>query len=184
MTRLKKKYYEEIVPALKDEMGYTNILAIPKLEKIVVNMGVGKALTNQKFLESALKDLTKITGQKPVVTKAKKSIAGFKLKAGQKIGCKVTLRRRRMYEFLDRLISIVIPRIRDFRGVSKKAFDAQGNYTLGIKDQSIFPEINLDTLEFNQGMNVTIVIKNSKNTKDSFALLKKLGMPFKKDNKK
>ena len=180
MARLMKKYNEEIVPAMKAEHGYTNIMAIPKLEKIVVNMGVGKAIDNKRRLESAAKDLSHITGQHTVITKAKKSVAGFKLREGQEIGCKVTLRRKIMYEFLDRLISIAVPRIRDFRGLSQTSFDQHGNYSMGIADHSVFPEIDLDAMEFNQGMDITMVIKNSDSAKESLLLLKMLGMPFKK----
>lgn len=180
MARLMVKYNEEIVPELKKRLGRDNIMSIPKLEKIVINMGVGKAIENKRRLECAVKDLSLITGQRPVITKAKKSIAGFKLRAGQEIGCKVTLRKHRMYEFLDRLICIAIPRIRDFRGVSRKSFDPFGNYSLGIRDQSVFPEINLDTVEFLQGMDINMVIKNSKSSQESIELLSLFGMPFKK----
>jgi len=180
VTRLMVKYNEEIVPELKKKLHRDNIMSIPKLEKIVVNMGVGKAIENKRRLENAVKDLSLIAGQRPVITKAKKSIAGFKLRAGQEIGCKVTLRNKRMYEFLDRLISIAIPRIRDFRGVSRKSFDPCGNYSLGIKDQSVFPEINLDTVEFVQGMDICMVIKNSKSSAESLELLSLFGMPFRK----
>lgn len=180
MTRLIKQYYSEIVPALKEELCIKNIMALPKLEKIVVNMGVGKALENKRRLECATRDLGLIVGQKPVITKAKNSVAGFKLREGQEIGCKVTLRKDRMYEFLDRLVNIAIPRIRDFRGLNPKSFDKGANYTLGIADISIFPEINLDAIEFYQGMDVTMVIRNG-SPKASLELLKKFGMPFKND---
>ena len=177
MARLMNKFHSEIIPAMKQKLGYKNNLAVPRLEKIVVNMGVGKALENKKRLEHAVRDLTLLSGQRPVVTKAKASVAGFKVREGQEIGCKVTLRRFMMYEFLDRLINIAIPRIRDFRGVSPKSFDGAGNYSLGISDLSIFPEINLDSIEFHQGMDVVMVIKNS-DPKSSFELLKLFGMPF------
>ena len=177
MARLMKKFYSEIVPAMKQKLGYTNDLAVPRLEKIVVNMGVGRALENKKRLEHAVRDLMLLSGQRPVVTKAKTSVAGFKLREDQEIGCKVTLRRIMMYEFLDRMISVAIPRIRDFRGINPKSFDGAGNYSLGISDLSIFPEIHLDSIEFYQGMDVIMVIKNG-DIKSSFELLKLFGMPF------
>lgn len=178
MSQLLEKYFSEIVPAMKKNLGYTNDLAVPKLEKIVVNMGVGKALENKRRLECAVRDMALICGQHPIITNSKNSIAGFKLRQGQSIGCKVTLRRMMMYEFLDRLINIAIPRIRDFRGINPKSFDGRGNYSLGIQDYTIFPEIGLDTVEFPQGMDVTIVIKNG-DDKASLELLKLFGMPFK-----
>jgi large subunit ribosomal protein L5 len=177
MARLLEKYRSEVVPELKKSLGTQNVLALPRLDKIVVSMGVGKALENKNFLDSAAKDLATITGQKPAVTRARKSVAGFKLRKGQEIGLKVTLRGKRMYEFLDRLVSIVIPRIRDFRGLSPKAFDAAGNYNMGISEQVVFPEINIDKVEFVQGMNVTIGVK-SRGRDESFELLKRLGFPF------
>ncbi len=176
--RLQQKYFNEIVPALKEKLGYKNNLAIPRLEKIVVNMGVGKALENKQRLESAVREMTQISGQHPLITKAKQSIAGFKLREGQEIGCKVTLRRVRMYEFLDRLISIAIPRVRDFRGLNKDSFDKFGNYSMGVTEQNIFHEINLDDVEFTQGMDITFVIKKS-SAKESYELLQLFGMPFK-----
>lgn len=179
MARLKNKYFEEIIPAMKEKLGYSNNLAVPKLEKIIINMGVGKALENKRRLECAVRDLSLICGQRPVITRARKSVAGFKLRAGQEIGCKVTLRKEKMYEFLDRLVSIAIPRIRDFRGLSTTAFDPWGNFTLGVSDHTIFPEINLDTVEFTQGMNVTVVIRNG-SPKASLELLKLFGLPFKR----
>jgi len=179
VARLKNKYFEEIIPAMKEKLGYSNNLAVPKLEKIIINMGVGKALENKRRLECAVRDLSLICGQRPVITKARKSVAGFKLRAGQEIGCKVTLRKEKMYEFLDRLVSIAIPRIRDFRGLSITAFDPWGNFTLGVSDHTIFPEINLDTVEFTQGMNVTVVIRNG-SPKASLELLKLFGLPFKR----
>lgn len=181
MARLMKKYHEQIISDLKTKLEINNILAIPKIEKITINMGVGKALDNKKRLESAVKDLSLIAGQKPVVTKAKKSVAGFKVREGQEIGCKVTLRKAIMFEFLDRLISVALPRIRDFRGVKTNSFDHQGNYNLGLQDQSVFPEINLDTMEFNQGMDINIVIKNGSKS-NSLELLKAFGMPFQKSS--
>lgn len=177
MARLLEKYKTEIAPALRKELGYDNAYAVPRLEKIVVSMGVGSAIENKNRLDAAAKDLALITGQKPLVCRARKSVAGFKLRKGQEIGLKVTLRGRRMYEFLDRLVSIVVPRIRDFRGLSPKAFDEAGNYNMGISEQAVFPEINLDKVEFVQGMNVTIGVRARKPS-DSFALLQRLGLPF------
>jgi len=177
MARLLEKYRSEVVPELKKALGTQNVLALPRLDKIVVSMGVGKALENKNFLDAAAKDLAAITGQKPVVTRARKSVAGFKLRKGQEIGLKVTLRGGRMYEFLDRLVSIVIPRIRDFRGLSPRAFDGAGNYNLGISEQVVFPEINIDKIEFVQGMNVTICVR-ARDREGSFELLKRLGFPF------
>jgi large subunit ribosomal protein L5 len=177
MARLLEKYRSQIVGELREALKQENVHALPRLDKIVVSMGVGKALENKNALDSAAKDLATITGQKPMVCRARKSVAGFKLRRGQEIGLKVTLRGARMYEFLDRLISIVMPRIRDFRGVSPKAFDPAGNYNLGISEQVVFPEINIDKLEFIQGMNITICVKSRKPS-DSFELLKRLGIPF------
>jgi large subunit ribosomal protein L5 len=177
MARLLEKYRSDVVPELKKSLGTQNVLALPRLDKVVVSMGVGKALENKNFLDAAAKDLATITGQKPMVTRARKSVAGFKLRKGQEIGLKVTLRGKRMYEFLDRLVSIVIPRIRDFRGLSPKAFDSAGNYNLGISEQVVFPEINIDKVEFVQGMNVTIGVR-SRGRDESFELLKRLGFPF------
>lgn len=173
-----KKYFSEIVPALKEKNKYSNSMEIPKIEKIVVHMGVGKALENKKRLDAAVKDLATISGQQPMITQAKQSIAGFKLREGQQIGCKVTLRGTRMYEFLDRLISIAIPRIRDFRGLNFNSFDREGHYSLGLSDMTVFPEINIDSVEFTQGMDITIVVKNS-SKEESLQLLKMFGMPFK-----
>ena len=175
--RLLDKYRDEITAKLKEQFGYDNVMAIPKIEKIVINMGVGAALATPKRLEDAVKELTVIAGQRPIITKARKAIAGFKLREGNAIGCKVTLRRWRMYEFLDRLINIAIPRIRDFRGVSPKAFDGRGNYTLGLAEQIIFPEINADKVEAVQGMDVCVVT-SAKTDKEAYELLKLFGMPF------
>ncbi len=175
--RLLEKYRSEVVPELKKSLGTQNMLALPRLDKIVVSMGVGKALENKNFLDAASRDLAAITGQKPLVTKARKSVAGFKLRKGQEIGLKVTLRGKRMYEFLDRLVSVVIPRIRDFRGLSPRAFDQAGNYNLGIAEQVVFPEVNIDKVEFIQGMNVTIGVR-SRGRDESFELLRRLGLPF------
>lgn len=179
MARLKEKYNKEVIPALKDKLKIKNVLALPRLEKIVINMGVGKAIENKRRLEMAIRDMGLIAGQKPLTTKAKQSVAGFKLRKGMDIGCKVTLRDTRMYEFLDRLINVVVPRIRDFRGLPTNSFDKQGNYAMGLTEQSVFPEINLDDMEFFQGMDVIFVIKNGSKEK-SFELLQFLGMPFKR----
>jgi large subunit ribosomal protein L5 len=178
LARLKEKYKQEIAPALKERLDLRNINQVPRLSKITLNMGVGDAPGDAKVMESAIKELSRITGQKPVVTRAKKSIAGFKLRAGAAIGCKVTLRGDRMYEFLDRLVNIAIPRIRDFRGVSRNAFDKFGNFTLGIKEQIVFPEIDYDDVYKIRGMNIVLVIQNSKSREESIELLKELGMPF------
>ena len=177
MARLLEKYQKQVVPQLIKKFEYKNKLSLPKLQKIVVNMGVGRAVDNKKLIEEATKHLTIITGQKPLVTVAKKAISGFKLRKGQAIGCKVTLRGKRMFEFLDRLISIVLPRIRDFRGISQKSFDGRGNYTLGLTEQIVFPEISIDSVEFVQGMDITMVISGNSN-EQSCELLKLLGMPF------
>jgi large subunit ribosomal protein L5 len=175
--RLKERYTKEIVPAMMKEFAYGNIMEVPKVEKVVLNVGLGEAIQNIKLLDAAQKELGMITGQKAVVTKAKKSIATFKLRQGMPIGCKVTLRGERMYEFLDRLISIALPRIRDFRGVSGKSFDGRGNYALGLKEQFIFPEIDYDKVEMVHGLDV-IVCTSAKNDKESKALLRHLGIPF------
>ncbi len=177
MARLKEVYQNEVMQKLRTEFNYKNVMEVPKLEKIVVNMGLGEAIQNVKILDSASVELAKITGQKAVITKAKKSIATFKLREGMPIGCMVTLRRDRMYEFLDRLLNISLARVRDFKGVSGKAFDGQGNYTLGIKEQLIFPEINYDEIDKIKGMNITIVT-SAKNDEEGKALLKHMGMPF------
>jgi large subunit ribosomal protein L5 len=180
MARLLDIYQKQVVQQLIKKFNYKNKLSLPKLQKIVVNMGVGRAVDNKKLIEEATKHLTIVTGQKPLVTVAKKAIAGFKLRKGQAIGCKVTLRGKRMFEFLDRLISIVLPRIRDFRGISPKAFDGRGNYTLGLTEQIVFPEISIENVEFVQGMDITIVISGNSN-EQSCELLKLLGMPFKSE---
>ena len=179
MNRLKEKYLNEVVPSLKEKYNYKSIMEVPKLEKIVVNMGVGDATTNSKLLDAAVADLMAITGQKPVVTKAKKSIANFKLREGMSIGCKVTLRGERMYDFFDKLVTIALPRVRDFRGVSKTAFDGRGNYTLGVKEQTIFPEINYDKVTITRGMDI-VVVTTAKTNQEAYALLEALGMPFTK----
>ena len=180
MARLLEKYQKQVVQQLINKFNYKNKLSLPKLQKIVVNMGVGRAVDNKKLIEEATKHLTIVTGQKPLVTVAKKAISGFKLRKGQAIGCKVTLRGKRMFEFLDRLISIVLPRIRDFRGISPKAFDGRGNYTLGLTEQIVFPEISIESVEFVQGMDITMVISGNSN-EQSCELLKLLGMPFRSE---
>jgi len=177
MARLKEKYKNEVAASLAKEFGIKNPMAVPKITKIVVNMGLGEASANAKILETATEELKAITGQKPVVTKAKKSIAAFKLRQGMNIGAMVTLRGDRMYEFLDRLISIALPRVRDFRGISAKAFDGRGNYTLGVREQLIFPEIDFNKVDKTRGMNITIVT-TAKNDEQARSLLKQLGMPF------
>jgi large subunit ribosomal protein L5 len=175
--RLRETYREQVVPALMKEFGYGNLMQVPRLERIVLNVGMGEAIQNVKLLESASNELGIITGQKPVTTRAKKAIAGFKLRQGMPIGAKVTLRSRRMWEFLDRLISLALPRIRDFRGISPKAFDGRGNYTLGLKEQLIFPEIEYDSVASIHGMDITIVT-TARTNDEGKALLKHLGMPF------
>lgn len=177
--RLKELYAKEIVTALVKEHNYKNIMEVPKIEKISVNMGIGSATENIKELESAAGDLAKITGQKPIITKAKKSIAGFKIRAGDSIGCKVTLRGNRMYEFLDRLLNVALPRVRDFRGLSPKSFDGNGNYTIGIREQLIFPEIDYDSILSVKGMNITINTTAESNG-EALSLLEKFGFPFRK----
>lgn len=175
--RLWVKYQNEVVPALIQLLGRSNRLSLPRLEKIVVNMGVGKAISEKKYLEEAVDAMKVITGQKPVITKARKSIAGFHLRQGQSIGCKVTLRGKRMWEFLDRLITLAIPRVRDFRGLNPNAFDGHGNYSIGLTEQNVFPEINPDKYSRNQGMNVTIVT-NCGNDDEAREMLKRLGVPM------
>ena len=179
MSRLKEKYQNEIVDALMKKFGYKNIMEVPKLDKVVINMGVGEAKENKKVLESAVADLEKIAGQKAVVTRAKKSVANFKLREGMPIGCKVTLRGERMYEFLDKLVNISLPRVRDFRGVSNNSFDGRGNYTLGIKEQLIFPEINFDKVNKLRGMDI-VFVTTANSDEEGHELLAQLGMPFHK----
>ena len=179
LLSLKERYKKEVVPAMMKEFGYKNPMQVPRLEKVVVNIGMGEAISNVKLLDSAVKELSEITGQKPVVTKAKKSIAGFKLREGMPIGCKVTLRRDRMFEFLQRLLHTALPRIRDFRGVSPKSFDGDGNYTLGIREQLIFPEINYDEISAVHGMDI-VIVTTAKNNEEGKALLGHLGMPYRK----
>ena len=177
VPRLKEQYERQIVPELKKELGVDNVMALPRLDKIILNMGMGEAVANPKIVEAAVEELSAIAGQRAVVTKAKKSIATYKLRAGMPIGVRVTLRGRRMYEFLDRLINIALPRVRDFRGVSPKAFDGRGNYTLGVRDHFIFPEIDYSRTDKSKGLNVTIVTSAGRDDR-SLALLKRLGMPF------
>lgn len=178
-ARLKEKYYKEIVPKLKEQFGYKTIMRVPRISKIVINMGVGQATQDPKILEEAVKDLETITGQKASIRTAKKAISNFKLREGMKIGAKVTLRRERMYEFLDRFLTIALPRVRDFRGVSDKSFDGRGNYTLGLKEQIIFPEINTDKVTRVLGMDITFVT-TAKSDKEAYELLSAFGMPFRK----
>ncbi len=177
MARLKEKYLKEAVPALQAKFKYSSSMQIPKLEKVVLNMGVGEVKDNPKAMDAAVSDMTLITGQKPIVTKAKKSVAAFKLREGMNIGCKVTLRGERMYEFVDKLFNVSIPRIRDFRGVSNNSFDGRGNYSLGVKDQLIFPEVEYDKIDKMRGMDISFVT-TAKSDEEARELLKLLGMPF------
>ena len=179
MARLKETYTKTVVPALVKEFGYKNIMAVPRLEKICLNMGLGEASGNAKLIDPAVQEMALIAGQKPIITKAKKSIAAFKLREGMAIGCAVTLRGNQMYEFMDRLVNVSLPRVRDFRGVPSKSFDGRGNYTLGIKDQLIFPEIDYNKVEKAKGMNICITT-TAKTDAEGLALLKQLGMPFTK----
>ena len=177
MARIKDLYYTQMLPTLKQELGYANIMQVPRLKKIVINMGLGEAATNTKLLESSVEEIGLIAGQKPVVTRAHKSIANFKLREGMTIGCAVTLRGERMYEFIDRLVSVALPRVRDFRGISDRSFDGRGNYSLGIREHSIFPEINLDKVEQIKGFTITMVT-TAKTDAEGRTLLRALGMPF------
>src|SRR5690554_959390 len=179
MNRLQGKYKNEVIPALVKKFNYKSVMQAPRLEKIVVNMGVGDAIANSKVLDDAVNELTVITGQKPVITKAKKSVASFKVREGMPIGCKVTLRGKRMYDFLDKLISISLPRVRDFSGVSKTAFDGRGNYTLGVKEQLIFPEVNYDKVNKVRGMDI-VIVTTANTDEEGRELLTLLGMPFRK----
>jgi len=179
MNRLKEKYQKEITPSMMEKFNYTSIMQTPKVDKIVINMGVGDAVSNTKNLDKAVNELTVISGQKPVITKAKKSIAGFRLREGMPIGTKVTLRGDRMYDFLDKLVSVSLPRVRDFRGVSNKAFDGRGNYTLGIKEQLIFPEVEYDMVDKVRGMDI-VIVTTANTDEESRELLTQLGMPFQK----
>jgi large subunit ribosomal protein L5 len=177
-ARLKERYLKTIREDLRKRFNYTNVLQVPCLDKIVINMGVGDGQSEPRMMESAIGELSQITGQKPCIRRARKSIANFKLREGAQIGCMVTLRGERMYEFMDRLFNIAIPRIRDFRGTSPKSFDAFGNYTLGLREQTIFPEVNIDAVARVRGMNITFVIKNARNADESRELLRQFGMPF------
>lgn len=179
MNRLQDKYQNEVIPAMMKEFNYKSVMEVPAIEKVVVNIGVGDAIQNSKLLDEAVEELAAITGQQPVITKAKKSIANFKLREGMPIGCKVTLRRQKMYEFLDKLFNISLPRVRDFRGVSDTSFDGRGNYTLGIKEQIIFPEIDFDKVNRSRGMDV-VIVTSAKTNEEAKVLLTKMGMPFKK----
>lgn len=180
MSRLREKYTRDVVPALRQRFGYANVMAVPKLEKIVINMGLGEAIRNAKIMDAAVEELSAITGQRPVITKAKRPISSFKLRKDMPIGCCVTLRRDRMYEFLDRLVTIGLPRVRDFRGVGVRSFDGRGNYTLGMKDQLVFPEIDFGKVEQTRGMNITIVT-TARTDEEARELLAQLGMPFQKN---
>ncbi|MBS3947312.1 MAG: 50S ribosomal protein L5 [Dethiobacter sp.] len=177
MPRLKEKYFQEVRPSLVERFTYSNTLQAPRLEKVVINMGVGEAKENSKILDAALKDLSLIAGQRPIITRAKKSVASFKIREGMSIGCKVTLRGARMYYFLDKLFNIALPRVRDFRGVSPKSFDGRGNYTLGLREQLIFPEINYDQVEKVRGMDI-VIVTTAKSDEEARELLRGLGMPF------
>lgn len=177
MSRMKDKYNDEVVKGLMERFGYKNVMEIPKIEKVVINMGVGEAVSNPKILDVAVNDMMTIAGQKPVVTRAKKSIAAFKIREGMPIGAKVTLRGQRMYQFLDKLLNIALPRVRDFRGVSPKSFDGRGNYTMGIKEQLIFPEIEYDKIDKIRGMDI-IIVTTAKTDEEARELLKLMGMPF------
>ena len=179
MPRLKDKYKKEILPALMKQFAYKNFLQVPKLTKVVINMGLGEAVSNIKVIDSAVSDLTDITGQRPIVTRAKRSEAGFKLRTGMPIGCKVTLRGDRMYEFLDRLLNVALPRIRDFRGIPAKSFDGRGNYSLGIREQLIFPEIRYDKVDMVRGMDISIET-SARSDEEAQMLLESLGFPFRK----
>ena len=179
MSRLTEKYQGEVVPKLMERFGYTNVNAVPRIDKITVSMGVGKAIENNKRLETAARHLGVITGQKPMITRAKKSVAGFKVREGMGVGCKVTLRGQRMWEFFDRLVAVAIPRIRDFRGLSARAFDNAGNYSMGLAEQVVFPEISVDDVEFIQGMNITFTFDRS-SVEESKALLELFGFPFRR----
>ncbi|MBM7650344.1 large subunit ribosomal protein L5 [Bacillus ectoiniformans] len=179
MNRLKAKYNEEITPALMNKFNYESVMQVPSINKIVVNMGIGEAVSNAKALDTAVEELALITGQKPLVTRAKNSIAGFRLREGMPIGAKVTLRGERMYEFLDKLVSVSLPRVRDFRGVSKKAFDGRGNYTLGVKEQLIFPEIDYDKVSKVRGMDI-VIVTTANSDEEARELLTQIGMPFQK----
>jgi large subunit ribosomal protein L5 len=180
VTRLQEKYRSEIRPALREHFSYKNVEQIPKLEKVVINMSVGEAITNSKVLDTAVSEMQAISGQKPVITKAKKSIAAFKLRQGMNIGCKVTLRGERMYVFLDKLFNVVLPRIRDFRGLPRKAFDGRGNYNLGLREQLVFPEINFDKVDKARGMDI-VIVTTAKNDEEATEFLTRMGLPLQKE---
>ena len=177
MNRLQEKYRNEVIPAMTEKFGYKNVMQLPKVEKVIINMGVGEAVGNPKALDSAVSDLTIISGQKPILTRAKKSLAAWKLRQGMAIGCKVTLRGVRMYQFLDKFINVALPRVRDFRGVSANAFDGRGNYAVGLKEQLIFPEIEYDKIDKIRGMNI-VIVTTAKTDEEARELLKLMGMPF------
>ncbi|MBO0420601.1 50S ribosomal protein L5 [Vagococcus fluvialis] len=179
MNRLKTKYISEVTPSLMEKFNYTSVMQTPKVDKIVINMGVGDAVSNSKNLDKAVEELALISGQKPIITKAKKSIAGFRLREGMPIGCKVTLRGERMYEFLDKLVSVSLPRVRDFHGISNKSFDGRGNYTLGVKEQLIFPEVDYDLVDKVRGMDI-VIVTTANTDEEGRELLTQLGMPFQK----
>ena len=179
MNRLKTKYISEVTPSLMEKFNYTSVMQTPKVDKIVINMGVGDAVSNSKNLDKAVEELALISGQKPIITKAKKSIAGFRLREGMPIGCKVTLRGERMYEFLDKLVSVSLPRVRDFHGISNKSFDGRGNYTLGVKEQLIFPEVDYDLVDKVRGMDI-VIVTTANTDEEGRELLSQLGMPFQK----
>ena len=181
MTRLKDKYRDEVIPALRDRLDKTNDLAVPRLEKVVISMGVGDAIVDNKRLDEAVGHLTTLSGQKPQITRARRSVAGFKLREGMPVGCRVTLRRQRMWEFLDRLIALALPRVRDFRGLSPDSFDGRGNYSLGLTEQMVFPEIDPDSVGHTQGMNITVVT-TARTDEEGRELLRELGMPFQKED--
>jgi len=181
MARMLERYRKEVVPVLQAKVGRQNVLSLPRLEKIVISMGLGKSHDEPKRIEAAVEDLGLIAGQKPVLTKAKKSVSAFRLRTGLTIGCMVTLRGARMYEFLDRLINLALPRFRDFRGLDPNAFDGRGNYNFGVNEQLVFPEVRVDKVQFQQGMNITIVVKNSRSDEESRWLLEAFGFPFRRD---
>jgi len=181
MTRMQERYHNEIVPVLREKTGRQNVMSLPRLEKVVVSMGLGKSRDEPKRVEAAVEDLAIITGQRPVITKAKKSVSAFRLREGVNIGCKATLRGRRMYEFLDRFINLAMPRFRDFRGVDPDGFDGRGNFNMGVNEQMVFPEIRVDKVQFQQGMNITLVIRNSRSDQESRWLLEAFGFPFRRD---
>lgn len=181
VPRLQERYQQQVLPALREKLGRSNPMSLPRLDKIVVSMGVGAATQDKKVLETAVEAMTEITGQKPIVTRARNSVAGFRLREGMPIGCKVTLRRRRMYEFLDRLVSLALPRVRDFRGISRTAFDQRGNYSLGLAEQLVFPELNPDKFVKPQGMNITLVT-NATNREEALELLTLMGLPFRRED--